>query len=727
MRLKIYNFFVNRHIGIAQRYHKAHDGQGTVGRLVSWLYLLWLNFAYYVLFQHWLGRAVKTKVYEEKRLPVKLSESAGAYLQKNSSSPEAFAEELLKHDVISFDVFDTLIFRPFSEPTDLFYIVGKQLGYMDFKRIRMETESIVRQKRFLNEGTFEVTLRDIWQELSKRTGIDEKQGYALELAAEEKYCYANPFMLQVFQIVRSAGKHIIITTDMYLPKETIERILAKNGYEGYEKLYLSCEHDISKGGGKLYRLVKREIATGPAPMQKKSGAARTQKAGENPKGTPDIIHVGDNESADIRFAKKEGLSTQWYPNVNRNSLEYRAYDLSPVIGGAYRGLVNNRLYNGLNAYSRNFEYGFVYGGLFTVGYCAFIHRYVQQHGIEKLLFLSRDGEILQRAYSILYPEEQTEYAYISRIAAGKWSSGFATYDFLRKTIIHKTGTGKTLNEVLTEMELQMLVRRICAEVIMERRFPPNPDKEERLSGKNRQREYRKIAFCPEDQLTWDNVNYFLEAVYRHMPEIRVAYASQRKAAGEWYRNLIGDTKSAVAVDIGWAGSGALALRKLFREEWDIDCDIVGIVAGTNSMNNAEPDMSETMLLDGSLVSYLYSSQVNRDLYKKHDPAKAYNLYWELLTSSEKPSFQGFYYENGQVVPKFKKPEKNPEGIKEIQEGILTFAQDYVNHFGPAYDPDQEWLFNISGRDAYAPMLLAASYDERYLKAIYKDFELEVGV
>ena len=64
------------------------------------------------------------------------------------------------------------------------------------------------------------------------------------------------------------------------------------------------------------------------------------------------------------------------------------------------------------------------------------------------------------------------------------------------------------------------------------------------------------------------------------------------------------------------------------------------------------------------------------------------------------------------------PEKNPEGIKEIQEGILTFAQDYVNHFGPAYDPDQEWLFNISGRDAYAPMLLAASYDERYLKAIY---------
>lgn len=710
MRLKIYNFFVNRHIGIAQRYHKAHDGQGTVGRLFSWLYLLWLNFAYYVLFQHWLGMAMKTKAYEEKRLPIKKAESADAYVWKEFSIPEAFAEELLKHDAISFDVFDTLIFRPFSEPTDLFYIVGKQLGYMDFKRIRMETEAIVRQKRFLNEGTFEVTLQDIWQELSKRTGINAAEGMTVELSAEAKYCYANPFMLQVYRILRSAGKHIIITTDMYLPRETIGQILAANGYDGYEKIFLSCEYDVSKGGGKLYRQV-REYMTNVNP------------------GFPDIIHVGDNESSDIRFAKKEGFSARWYPNVNRNSLEYRTYDMSPIIGGCYRGLVNNRLYNGLNSYPRNFEYGYVYGGLFAVGYCAFIHRYVKEHGTEKILFLSRDGEILRRAYSILYPQEQTDYAYISRIAAGKWSSGFATYDFLRKTVIHKTGTGKTLAEILTEMELRPLIKRICAETVTERRFPPNPDGDikKKTQKKSTVKEYKTVRFKPDDKLTWDNVNYFLEAIYRHMPEIQVEYAFQRKAAGDWYRNLIGDAKSAVAVDIGWAGSGALDLRKLFKDEWKIDCDLVGIVAGTNTANNAEPDMSETMLLDGSLVSYLYSSQVNRDLYKKHDPAKAYNLYWELLTSSEKPSFQGFYYENGQVVPKFKKPEKNPEGIKEIQEGILTFAQDYVNHFGPAYDPDQEWLFNISGRDAYAPMLLAASYDERYLKAIYKDFELEVGV
>lgn len=37
------------------------------------------------------------------------------------------------------------------------------------------------------------------------------------------------------------------------------------------------------------------------------------------------------------------------------------------------------------------------------------------------------------------------------------------------------------------------------------------------------------------------------------------------------------------------------------------------------------------------------------------------------------------------------------------------------------------MFRISGRDAYAPMLVAASYDERYLKMIEKRFQLEIAV
>ncbi|MCM1263664.1 MAG: hypothetical protein NC313_13200 [Butyrivibrio sp.] len=60
------------------------------------------------------------EMYESKRLNIKMSESE-AYLKANPNlSIDAYVEKLKGYDVISFDVFDTLIFRPFSLPTDFF-------------------------------------------------------------------------------------------------------------------------------------------------------------------------------------------------------------------------------------------------------------------------------------------------------------------------------------------------------------------------------------------------------------------------------------------------------------------------------------------------------------------------------------------------------------------------------------------------------------------------------
>ena len=67
------------------------------------------------------------------------------------------------------------------------------------------------------------------------------------------------------------------------------------------------------------------------------------------------------------MAHKHGFDTFYYPNVNGSGERYRAYDMSPVIGGAYRGLVNTHLYNGALQFSREYEYGFIYGGLFVTG------------------------------------------------------------------------------------------------------------------------------------------------------------------------------------------------------------------------------------------------------------------------------------------------------------------------------------------------------------------------
>lgn len=726
----LYALLVNRKIGIAQRYHRAHDGRVGIGRLISYAYLLWLNIAYYLLFCRWLGAPLAIPIYEEKRLPLKTPEN----LLVRHPLPEQLAEQLAAYDIISFDLFDTLIFRPFSEPTDLFYIVGQKFGYMDFKRIRMEAEFFARIRKHERCGSYEVTLSEIWEQLEDMTGLDKKLGMQAEMEAELSLCYANPYMQQVYRKLREAGRRIVMISDMYLSEMELDQLLKRCGYDGYEKIFVSCGEQRSKGNGSIFDHVRN--------MYQNDQNNQKDQKDCNDRHKLTFAHVGDNRRSDGEMAKKHGFTPFLYSNVNQNTLLYRCYDMSPMIGGAYRGLVNNRIYGGLCRYSRNGEYGYIYGGLFVTGYCAFIHRYCKAHGIEKILFLSRDGEILKKAYDILYPGEDTVYVYWSRLAAVKSSAEYMKYEYLRKMLYHKVGQKFTLADILKDMELEELTERLgdfVPKYLRDGYYQPfaveidETDERKKDRLERRRQEYRQSLLVsrrknwksmkPEDKLTYANALQMADFICDHWETVLGLYEEQRKAAGIWYRDAVGSAGSVAAVDIGWAGSGAAALKVLFEKEWNIPCRVTGIVAGTNTVHNAEPDMSETMLRDGSLVSYLYSASDNRDLWKKHNPAQMYNVYFELLTSSEQPSFQGFYLDqHGKVQLRFMKPEKNPEGIREIQEGILAFVRDYKQHF-EAYP----YMYHISGRDAYAPMLLAAGYGARYLKKVNEEFELTIGV
>lgn len=63
-------------------------------------------------------------------------------------------------------------------------------------------------------------------------------------------------MQQVFTQLREHGKRLVITSDMYLSKAFLSELLQKNGYGGYEELYVSCEYEKSKAEGSLYEVVK---------------------------------------------------------------------------------------------------------------------------------------------------------------------------------------------------------------------------------------------------------------------------------------------------------------------------------------------------------------------------------------------------------------------------------------------------------------------------------------
>ncbi len=661
MRLKIYHFLVNKHPGITERYHNFHDGASGMKKYLSWVYLLWLNICYYFFFCRFLGKKQEVTIYEEKTIPISCSESM-QFQNEHHITVKGVVETLLKYETVSFDIFDTLIFRPFSEPTDLFYLLGDKLGVMDFKRIRMEMEYKARQNRFKVHKDYEVTLLEIWELMEKEIGISAEIGMQAEMELEMQYCYANPFMQKVFAELQKHKKNMIVISDMYLSEVFLSEMLEQKGYIGIKHVYVSNEYRKSKASGELFAFAVKECQLSNLR-----------------------IHVGDNVHSDVKMAKKYGFASCYYPNVNKDSNKYRAYDMSPIIGGAYRGIVNNHLYNGLYTYSMEYEYGFIYGGLFVTGYCAFIHAYCVKNQIDKILFLSRDGEILKKVYEKMYPQEETEYVFWSRRAATKLLAVCDKYDFYRRFVYHKVNQNTLIEKVLCSADLDELVKEL----------PPK---------------------LKEQCLTSENVEQLKQFLEQHWQKVLDIYEAEHKLANAYFTRVLSECKTAVAVDIGWAGSGAIALRTLTEKVWNIPCEIRGIIAGTNTLHNFEPDASETFLQSGKLIPYLYSFSHNRDLLKKHDPNKNYNVYWELLLSSPTPQFRGFGKE------KFGAYDENQEGICRIRKGIMDFVEEYLHHFS-----DVSYMFDISGRDAYAPMLAAAGNNEKYLKEIEKRFHLEINV
>ena len=111
-----------------------------------------------------------------------------------------------------------------------------------------------------------------------------------------------------------------------------------------------------------------------------------------------------------------------------------------------------RLHNGAELHSRAWEYGYVYGGLFAVGYCRFVERLRREIGADRLLFLSRDGAVLLRVYQRLYPAEgeRAVYARWSRLAAAKITADRFRGGVLPAVPHPQAGQGFSLGQVAGE-------------------------------------------------------------------------------------------------------------------------------------------------------------------------------------------------------------------------------------------------------------------------------------
>lgn len=703
MKTRIYRLLVNRVPAIRRKYQEARKVAVSKGDRILLLgkLLLW-NLEYYFLG----GQKAKGECSfpEKKKL---LFQESGSF---TGMSGEELFEQLSGYEVISFDVFDTLLLRPFSAPTDLFYLIGAEFHYPDFPILRILAEDQARQKKKKAEGTGEVTLKEIWECLEPLTGIPAMAGMAMEMSLEEKYCLGNPYFLPLVKALKKEGKILLAVSDMYLDRAFIQRLLEKYYGPVFDRILVSGEEGCSKGEGNLYEKV-RDIG-GRLP------AAREEPSQES----CSIAHVGDNPHADILMARKNKIEAFLYPNPQDTGNPWRPFEMSGITGGIYRGLVNLRFHTGVRKYSVFYELGYIYGGLAALGFCQFIHRRVRELDIRQVCFLARDGDILKQVYDRLYPGSPTCYLLWSRNVSARLSAERFPFDFFQRFLFQKINQGYTMEKIFASMRLTALTEKACQalgcgkdSVLTEKRAVGCRDF---LLG-----QWESVIgdYKEEQELAGGYLRELLTISYDHIPDQNPEKSRPGQPGPENAKSQEGLEKIAL-VDIGWAGSGPLGVEYLLHKTSGPAWQVHTFLAGSSGAPSPDRDSSQGFFFENRMESYFFSQSHNRDLWKFHDLHKKHNLYLELLFTSPSPSFLGFEKTaEGKRNLLFAPREKHEDEIRQIQEGILDFVSDYQKYFG---DFTAKGWGEISGRDAYAPLLLLLG-DTGFQRKLEKAFFWEI--
>ena len=202
---------------------------------------------------------------------------------------ERIREKIRDKALISFDIFDTLLCRKVPEPRDVFAIVERralQAGY--------PAEKLAAIRERAESGQPGCTIDDIYELLGAYYGWPretEAAMKALELDTEREQLAPNPAVVELLRFARSEGKRVVLTSDMYLPGPILRSLLAENGIEGYEALFVSCECGRDKRGGLFRELLALEAASA-------------------------ILHIGDQPVADGEVPAALGIESARIPALN---------------------------------------------------------------------------------------------------------------------------------------------------------------------------------------------------------------------------------------------------------------------------------------------------------------------------------------------------------------------------------------------------------------------------
>ncbi|WP_266169947.1 rhamnan synthesis F family protein [Dyella subtropica] len=299
---------------------------------------------------------------------------------------------------LSFDVFDTLVLRPFLTAHGardfLSLLVRKQFGIDDFGTLRTQAEARARARTGKD-----VDLTRIYAALQEDSSLpaDVVDAIkALELATERRLLKPRQELMGALEsFAADRQRKIVGVSDMYIAEPDLRALLPAAIGHALSRLYVSCDTGWRKDtDAGWHALLAAEHA--------------------DPKRW---LHIGDNEHADIMRPLHAGmlfpvhvLRPAAYLDVvpTLRSLRPSAEQRGRWSHELWLGLVANHLAQWGDQQPQWFTqavriehpetFGYVVLGPLLADYLTWLARNALQRGSKKILFLSREGYLLHRLY-----------------------------------------------------------------------------------------------------------------------------------------------------------------------------------------------------------------------------------------------------------------------------------------------------------------------------------------
>jgi len=289
----------------------------------------------------------------------------------NAKERELLKAEIDRAKVVTFDIFDTLLFRKTNAPETVFDLIGKRFQIHGFRKLRTDAR---REANSRGNGG-QAGIDAVYAVLSEHNEIpvdwNEVKQYEIQLAWDD--LTANREMLEFFQYAKEQGKRVAAFGDGLLPAQILAQILEEKGFAGID--HVGC---LSERASESFALLaQREQVT----------------QGE-------ILHV-------------TGTAPD---NCEVHTVVYRHGGELEKVQKAVGSDVDAGLYKILYDEQKGFWYnlGVEVGGPIYMGLYQFLAAKAREEG-KKIYFLSRDGYNLYHIFRE-HGFENVEYLYTSRRA-----------------------------------------------------------------------------------------------------------------------------------------------------------------------------------------------------------------------------------------------------------------------------------------------------------------------